>query len=231
MMDRDTKFSEAFRFILEQTGVKAVHLPPRSPNLNPNLERFMRSVKEECLERILCFGEKSLQNAVADFLAHYHQERNHQGLNNQRIQPGNEVGCITGDVACRERLGGMLSYSYRQQAAGPTYSEMAQDNASKLEAHTGNGSPFFYQSEDASLVLGRRKTKPHAFAVERNSVSLPIPILGERTYCWTSEYLDLTGYRRLLSRLMIMLMISLHFRFGLPPRPAPGGCKGGFRLP
>jgi hypothetical protein len=65
LMDRDTKFSEAFRFILEQTGVKAVRLPPRSPNLNPNLERFMRSIKEECLERIIFFGEKSLQNAVA----------------------------------------------------------------------------------------------------------------------------------------------------------------------
>ena len=50
LMDRDTKFSEAFRGILEQTGVKAVRLPPRSPNLNPNLERFMRSIKEECLE-------------------------------------------------------------------------------------------------------------------------------------------------------------------------------------
>jgi putative transposase len=117
LMDRDTKFSEAFRVILEESDVTAVRLPPRSPNLSPNLERFMRSIKEECLERIIFFGEKSLQNAVADFLAHYHKERNHQGLNNQLIQPGNEVGCITGDVACRERLGGMLRYYYRQQAA------------------------------------------------------------------------------------------------------------------
>jgi len=117
LMDRDTKFSEAFRVILEESGVTAVRLPPRSPNLSTNLERFMRSIKEECLERIIFFGEKSMQNAVADFLAHYHQERNHQGLNNQLIQPDNEVGCITGDVACRERLGGMLRYYYRQQAA------------------------------------------------------------------------------------------------------------------
>ncbi len=117
LMDRDMKFSEAFRVILEGSGVSAVQLPPRSPNLSPNLERFMRSIKEECLERIIFFGEKSLQNAVADFLAHYHQERNHQGLNNQLIQPGNEVGCTTGEVACRERLGGMLRYYYRKQAA------------------------------------------------------------------------------------------------------------------
>ena len=116
LMDRDTKFSEAFRVILEQAGVKAIRLPPRSPNLNPHLERFIRSSKEECLERMIFFGEKPLQNAVADFLAHYHQERNHQGLNNQLLQPGNEVGRIAGDVACRERLGGMLRYYYRQAA-------------------------------------------------------------------------------------------------------------------
>ena len=112
-MDRDTKFSEAFRVIMEQAGVEAVRLPPRSPNLSPNLERFMRSVKEECLERVNFFGERSLQNAVADFLVHYHQERNHQGLNNQLIQPGEEVGRTAGDVACRERLGGMLRHYYR----------------------------------------------------------------------------------------------------------------------
>jgi transposase InsO family protein len=113
---RQARVSEAFRVILEEAGVKAVRLPPRSPNLNPNLERFMRSIKEECLERMIFFGEKSLQHAVADFLAHYHQERNHQGLNNQLLQPGNEVGHTAGDVACRERLGGMLRYYYRQAA-------------------------------------------------------------------------------------------------------------------
>jgi transposase InsO family protein len=117
LMDRDTKFSEAFRVILEQTGVKAVRLPPRSPYLNPNLERFMRSIKEECLERIIFFGEKSLQNEVSEFLTHYHQERNHQGINNQLLQPGNGVGCTAGNVLCQERLGGMLRYYYRQRAA------------------------------------------------------------------------------------------------------------------
>ena len=116
LMDRDTKFSEAFRTILEQAGVQAVRLPPRSPNLNPNLERFMRSAKEECLERMVFFGEKSLQVAVAEFLSHFHAERNHQGLGNRLIEPGKEVGRTPGDVACRERLGGMLRYYYRQAA-------------------------------------------------------------------------------------------------------------------
>jgi putative transposase len=117
LMDRDTKFSEEFRSIMEQTGVKALRLPPRSPNLNPNIERFMRSIKEECLERIIFFGEKTLQNAVSEFLTHYHQERNHQGLYNQLLQPNNKVGGSAGDVACRKRLGGILHYYYRQKAA------------------------------------------------------------------------------------------------------------------
>ena len=76
----------------------------------------MRSVKEECLERMIFFGERSLQNAVADFLVHYHQERNHQGLDNKLIEPGEEVGRTAGVVACRERLGGTLRYYYRQAA-------------------------------------------------------------------------------------------------------------------
>jgi hypothetical protein len=73
-------------------------------------------------------------------------------------------------------------------------SRMAQDNASQHQVRTGNGSPLFYQSEDASIVLGRRKTKPQAIAVDRNSASLPIPILRERRICWTSEYLGLTRF-------------------------------------
>jgi hypothetical protein len=65
LMDRDAKFSQAFRDIMEQTGLKAVRLP-QSPNLNPNLERFMRSLKEECLERMIFFGERALQSAGSD---------------------------------------------------------------------------------------------------------------------------------------------------------------------
>jgi len=116
LMDRDTKFSEAFRVMLEQAGAKVVRLPPCSPNLNPHLERFMRSVKEECIERMIFFGERSLQVAVAEFLNHFHAERNHQGLGNRLIEPGQEVGRTAGEVGCRERLGGMLRYYYRNAA-------------------------------------------------------------------------------------------------------------------
>ena len=116
LMDRDTKFSYAFRSILEHAGVQAVRLPPRSPNLNSHVERFMRSVKDECLHRVIFFGERSLRKAVREFLIHFHSERNHQGLDNRMVQAGDAVGCATGEIECRERLGGILRYYYRQAA-------------------------------------------------------------------------------------------------------------------
>ena len=105
LMDRDAKFSHAFRDIVDDAGVKPVRLPPLSPNLNAHLERFFGSLKPECLERIIFFGERSLRRAVARYLEHYHGERNHQGLDNQMIEPGDDVGKIAGNVECRERLG------------------------------------------------------------------------------------------------------------------------------
>jgi putative transposase len=116
LMDRDSKFSELFRSILEPSGVQPVRLPPRSPNLSPQLERFMRSVKEECLERMILFGERSLRNALREFLTYFHSERNHQGLDNRLIEPSEEVGKPTGKIQCRERLGGLLQYYYRRAA-------------------------------------------------------------------------------------------------------------------
>ena len=116
LMDHDAKFCEAFRDIVDNAGVKPVRLPPRSPNLNAHLERFFGSLKSECLGRLIFFGEKSLHNAVVAFLSYYHSERNHQGLSNKIIDPGEEVGTPTGDVGCRERLGGMLRYYYRAAA-------------------------------------------------------------------------------------------------------------------
>ena len=79
IMDRDTKFCESYRSVLEQFGVEPVILPPRSPNLNAHLERFIGSLKSECLDRMIFFGEISLCNACRNFLLHYHEERNHQG--------------------------------------------------------------------------------------------------------------------------------------------------------
>ena len=116
LMDRDGKFCPAFREILKNEDIKPVQLPPRSPNLNAHMERFHRTLKEECLNRMIFFGEKSLRDAVSAFLDHFHTERNHQGLANRVIEPGEEVSRRDGDVLCRERLGGMLRYYYRKAA-------------------------------------------------------------------------------------------------------------------
>lgn len=116
IMDRDTKFCDSFRAILEDEGVESVKLLPRSPNLNPHLERFFGSLKSEALDRMIFFGEKMLRNAVKAYLLHYHEERNHQGLDNQIIEPEDEVGCDKGTVQCREQLGGLLRYYYRDAA-------------------------------------------------------------------------------------------------------------------
>jgi transposase InsO family protein len=112
--DRDSKFTEAFDHLLRDSGVEPVILPPRSPNLNAHCERFVRSIKEEALNRMVIMGEASLRHVLREYLAHFHAERNHQGLDNQLIAPEMEVGCQAGQVARRRRLGGLLSYYHRE---------------------------------------------------------------------------------------------------------------------
>src|SRR5262252_1394452 len=85
--DRDPLYTREFLSILANTGIQSVKLPPRSPNLNAYAERFVRTIKESCLEQLILFGEDSLRNAIRHFVAHYHVERNHQGLNNRLIVP------------------------------------------------------------------------------------------------------------------------------------------------
>ncbi len=105
-----------FRDVLEHEGVNPVRLPPRSPNLTPHIERFIGSIKQECLSRLIFFGEHSLRHAIRAYLVHHHQERNHQGLGNQIPVPGDEVGRASGEIQSRERLGGLLRYYYRKAA-------------------------------------------------------------------------------------------------------------------
>ena len=111
--DRDPLFTEVFDQMLRVAGVKTVKLPPQSPNLNAVAERFVRSIKSECLERMILFGEASLRRAVEQFMGHYHCERNHQGLDNRLIQPDERAGDANGPIHCRERLGGLLRYYHR----------------------------------------------------------------------------------------------------------------------
>lgn len=84
--------------------------------MNAYAERWIRTIKESCLNRMIFFGEGSLRRAINQFLVHYHHERNHQGLGNQLIDPQHEIGSLEGSVACRERLGGILRYYHRDAA-------------------------------------------------------------------------------------------------------------------
>ena len=98
------------------TGVKSVTLPPRSPNLNAYAERFVRTIQESYLDRLILFGEGSLRKAIHEFVAHYHLERNHQGWGNRLIVPREPQVETSGAIRRRQRLGGMLNYYYRQAA-------------------------------------------------------------------------------------------------------------------
>src|SRR5918994_1087837 len=114
--DRDPLFTAEFLHMIGDAGVKSVKLPPRSPNLNAHAERFVRTIKESCLERLILFGENSLRKAVEEFIVHYHFERNHQGLDNRLIVPPSAEPKRTGAIQRRQRLGGMLNYYYRPAA-------------------------------------------------------------------------------------------------------------------
>ncbi len=116
IMDRDTKLTEAFRDALEREGVEPVRCPPRAPTCNAYAERFVRSIKEECLDRMILLGERSLRHALHEYEIHYLQERNHQGLDNYLSEPSNVVASHGQAVQRRERLGGMLSFYYREAA-------------------------------------------------------------------------------------------------------------------
>ncbi len=109
-MDRDTKFTEAFRNTLDRAGVEPVRCPPRAPRCNAYAERFVRSIKEECLERLILFGERSLRHALREYRLHYLSERNHQGVDNQLLEPTKGVAFSTESIRRRERLGGLLSF-------------------------------------------------------------------------------------------------------------------------
>ena len=98
--DRSPLFTKGFAGILKAAGVKVIKLPPRSPNLNPHAERFVRSIKSECLDKMIFFGQRQLRRAIEQFVAHYHGERNHQGLDNKLIVANESVGKTEGEIRC-----------------------------------------------------------------------------------------------------------------------------------
>ena len=115
IVDRDPLFTRDFRDMLRHAGVATVRLPRRSPNLNAHVERFIRSIREECLSRVIPLGERHLRHLVREYVEHYHGERPHQGLEGELIDAAND-NAGQGRVVRRRRLGGLLNHYYREAA-------------------------------------------------------------------------------------------------------------------
>ena len=114
--DLDTKFTERFREVLAHGGVEVVRTAYQAPNMNAIAERWVRSVKSECLNRMILFGEDMLRRALCEYLEHYHRERPDQGLGNKLIVADEMPSApAAGEVVATERLGGLLRH-YRRVA-------------------------------------------------------------------------------------------------------------------
>jgi putative transposase len=107
--DRDTMWCARVRARLGEAGIRVVLTPYRAPNANAYAERFVRSIKEECLDRMIPFGESHLRRTIAQYVEHYHRERNHQGIANERIAGASATQTV-GRIRRRPRLGGLLNY-------------------------------------------------------------------------------------------------------------------------
>lgn len=116
IIDRDTKYAQRFRQLVEEGGTQVIRLPPLSPNLNAFSERFVRSIKEECLAKMIFIGQASLLRAIDEYMAHYHEERNHQGLEIGLIRTAEASVANNSLIERHKRLGGMLSYYHRVAA-------------------------------------------------------------------------------------------------------------------
>jgi transposase InsO family protein len=114
--DRDPFFTKSMIEMLPSAGIKSIKLPPMSPNLNAYAERFVRSIKHECLNRIIPIGVKHLWRAVDAYVKHYNHDRPHQGIGNAVLDPSFEPADPVGKVICDEQLGGLIR-SYRRVAA------------------------------------------------------------------------------------------------------------------
>jgi transposase InsO family protein len=114
--DRDPIFTQGVRDVFEAAGVRCLKLPAHSPNLNAYAERFVLSIKSECLSKVVPLGERHLRRLVVEYVEHYHLERNHQGLANrlltEPVRPTND----NLPIERRERLGGILNFYYRRAA-------------------------------------------------------------------------------------------------------------------
>jgi hypothetical protein len=119
--DRDPLFTTAWTELLESCGVNCVPIPAQSPNCNPHTERFVKTVRTECLDHFVIFGERHLRHLLQEFAAHYHTERYHQGIGGRIVRPPASASndtAVLGTIQCRSRLGGQLRF-YHRPAASP----------------------------------------------------------------------------------------------------------------
>jgi transposase InsO family protein len=114
IIDRDSIFSPAFKSIVASSGVEILLTAYQAPNMNAHAERFIRSIKSECLDQMIFVGQRSLDRAIKEFVDHYHEERSHQGIGNRLVSGAEPQG--EGRVEVRQRLGGILSYYHRRAA-------------------------------------------------------------------------------------------------------------------
>jgi len=113
--DRDPLYTKKFRATLRAAGVRSLKIPKRSPNLNAYAERFCLSIKSECLDKMILFGETGVRHAIGQYMEHYHLERPHKVLGRRIVEPETSPPA-EGEVRCRERLGGLLKTYYREAA-------------------------------------------------------------------------------------------------------------------
>ncbi len=109
-------YAERFRATLTAVGVEPVRIPPSSPNCNPFIERFFRSLKEECLHHCIPMGQPELRHLVTEYLEHYHRERPHAGLDGAVIEPDPLLANRSGAIVRKDRLGGLLTMYHRVAA-------------------------------------------------------------------------------------------------------------------
>ena len=114
--DRDPLFTKKFQSTLQSVGVRCLKMPKRSPNLNAYSESFVRTIKRECLDKMILFCEKHVRHVIDEYIDHYNKERPHQGIGNRLITEPEEPIPKYGPVLCRKRLGGLLR-SYHREAA------------------------------------------------------------------------------------------------------------------
>jgi hypothetical protein len=174
IIDRETKYTCPFRRLVEQSGTDVIRLPPKSPNLNAHTERFIRSIKYQCLRRMIFIGEASLRRAIGEYMARYHEERNHQGLGNRLIRLVPPRAANAGCIQRHRRLGGMLNYYYRAAARAFRWNITAvgeSDAARKDSAGCVRGGDQIFPG---SGRLPRRRTRNRGHCSLRRTWYVPL---------------------------------------------------------